>query len=1001
MASTPHPRRFAALLLAAGIALFSIALKESFSAASYDSLHSLAQLGGKNFADDRVVIVYLDLASFLHERQNPADRWPRQFHAQLLDRLTADGARAVVFDMLFDSPSENRAADEAFAVALKNNSHVILAAEHNNKNSHETSATEIWTRTTMLRLPEKKFADAAGWGVASLSLELGDDFVVRRHLPEFGSDQTPSLSLATARFTGATNFSGGEFWVRYYGPAITIPHVSFSEALDVTALPPNFFHDKIVFIGARPIEGFMDARRDEFRSPFHAWSNKEFFMPGVEIHATQLLNLIRGDALKRLANTGENLLLLAVALLFGGGLLWLRPMPATVIAALGAGVFLLLALVGFSANVWFPWLVVCAVQIPAALFGSWLWQFQEWFFTRRKMEAAKRIADAKIREQAALLDKAHDAILVQSLDGKILYTNPSAEKLFGWKFSAANESPSAPAAPPSPLRGARAGVKGQNVVEQSNEISASSDQADPSPSIPLPSDGRGRSDSMPQNFAEIFSADSATAEKARATALRDGEWNGELKLQTRAGNLVIAASRWTLIRDENNQPSALLLINSDITEQKNLEQQFLRTQRMNTIGTLAGGMAHDLNNALAPVLLGAQLLRRKSASEDDRKLLSLIETSANRGADMVRQVLLFARGRGGEFERLELGPLVLELEKMVRETFPKKISVETFVPRDLWPVSGNLTQLHQVLLNLCVNARDAMPDGGKLSFVADNVELSAAEINHLQGRMEPTSATATAPSPLGGERAGVRGKSVVGQPNASTASHDQADPSPSIPLPSEGRGKSVAMSPGKFISLAVSDTGMGMTPAVQAKIFEPFFTTKGEGQGTGIGLATVVRILKSHGGFLRVESAVGQGTTFEVFIPCAPEFAAAAEKVSETLPRGNGELILLADDEQALCELVAAELSEFNYRVVPAANGAAALTLFKQHAAEIRLFITDHSMPVMSGPQAIIEIRKLNPRLPVILASGEGGAENLEGVTELNKPFALAELLQAVSRRLK
>jgi CHASE2 domain-containing sensor protein/nitrogen-specific signal transduction histidine kinase len=708
MATTPNPRprRFAALFLAAGVALLGLALKNNFATASYDALHSLAAPGGKSFSDNRVVIVYLDLASFLHERQNPADRWPRNFHVQLLDRLTAAGARAVVFDILFDSPSENRAADAAFAAALKKNARVILAAEHNNKNSHATSAAENWTRSTMLRLPEKSFADAAaGWGVASLSLEQGDDFVVRRHLPEFGDDHTPSLSLAAARFLGATNFSSGELWVRYYGPAITLPHVSYSEALDAGALPPDFFRDKIVFVGARPIEGFMDAQRDEFRSPFHSWRNKEFFMPGVEVHATQLLNLLRGDALKRLPNFGESILLTAVALLFGGGLLWLRPIPATIIASIGTGFVLMISLAGFSANVWFPWLVVCAVQIPAALFGSWLWQFQEWFFTRRKMEAAKRIADAKIREQAALLDKAHDAILVQSLDGEILYANPSAEKLL--------------------FRSSRR----EEAHFDLSELGGASSR---------------------RLLQEIFSADAAAAAaaQARATVLRDGEWNGELKLQTRSGSLVIVASRWTLIRDENNQPSALLLINSDITEQKNLEQQFLRTQRMNTIGTLAGGMAHDLNNALSPVLLGAQLLRRKSASEDDRKLLSLIESSANRGADMVRQVLLFARGRGREFERLELGPLVKELEKMVRETFPKNISVETFVPRDLWPVQGNPTQLHQVLLNLCVNARDAMPAGGKLSFVVDNVELSAEELAKLHSAFG--SPAISSPSPLEG-----------------------------------------------------------------------------------------------------------------------------------------------------------------------------------------------------------------------------------------------------------
>jgi signal transduction histidine kinase len=173
------------------------------------------------------------------------------------------------------------------------------------------------------------------------------------------------------------------------------------------------------------------------------------------------------------------------------------------------------------------------------------------------------------------------------------------------------------------------------------------------------------------------------AKSARATTLKTGEWKGELRQQTRHGRIVIVASRWTLIRDETGQPKALLMMSTDVTEQKQLEAQFLRTQRMNTIGTLAGGMAHDLNNALAPILMGVQLLRRKSNDDEERDLLQLMETSTHRGADMVRQVLLFARGRGGECERLELGPLFKELEKMVRETFPKHITVESFLPDDL------------------------------------------------------------------------------------------------------------------------------------------------------------------------------------------------------------------------------------------------------------------------------------------------------------------------------
>ena len=403
---TPRPRRLAALLLAAVVALPGVALKENFSPASYDSLHVLASLGQKNFTDRQLVIVYLDLASYLHERQDPAARWSRGLHARLLDRLTADGARAVTFDILFDEPGDAPAQDNAFAAALKKNSRAILAAEHNNKNSHETSANENWARLTVLNPPCDLFARAAaGWGIASLAVD--DDFVVRRHLRPLGAELTGDLSLATARFIGATNFYRADLWVRYYGPALALPHVSYSEALEPGALPPHFFRDKIVFVGARPITGFMDAQRDEFRSPFHSWSHKEFFMPGVEVHATQLLNLVRGDALKRLSSAEENFLLLVIALLFGGGLLWLRPIPATVVAVAGALLALGISLAGFSANVWFPWLVVCAVQLPAALCGSWLWQFQEWFFTRRKMEAAKKIADAKIREQAAQIGRAH------------------------------------------------------------------------------------------------------------------------------------------------------------------------------------------------------------------------------------------------------------------------------------------------------------------------------------------------------------------------------------------------------------------------------------------------------------------------------------------------------------------------------------------------------------------------------------------------------------------
>ncbi len=878
-------RRLAATFIAAAVAFLGCWFKDGFVGTSYDSLHSLSAKWQIPFDDSRVVIIYLDLNSYVHEHLDPGQRWPRKLHAELLNHLTKQGAKAVVFDIVFDSAGGDSSADDAFAQAIRKNGRTILAAEHSNKNSHETSTGEVWTRSLKLLLPNRQFLEAsASWGIASFWVE--DDFLVRRHLPPFGDENTPSLSLAAARFLGVTNkFFADGLWLRYYGPSITIPHVSCSEALDESALPKDFFKDKIVFIGARPVPGFMDARRDEFPSPFHTWSNKEYFMPGVEIHATQFLNLLRGDGLKRPSAFAEDMALVLAAIVLGGVLVWFRPIPATILSVMAAVGILFAALVSFSAGLWWPWMVVVAVQIPAALFGSWLWQFQEWFFTRRKLEASQRIADAKIREQAALLDKAHDAILVQELSGTIVYANPSAEKLYGWRQSDLTH----------------------DAVEQ------------------------------------LFSGGAPAVEKARKSALLEGEWNGELRLQTRSGRPIIVASRWTLIRNQSGIPEALLIISSDITEAKNLEQQFLQTQRMNTIGTLAGGMAHDLNNALAPVLLGTQLLRRKITDEADQKLLSLIESSTHRGADMVRQVLLFARGRDSEMERLELEPILKDMEKIAKETFPRNIQIETFIPADLWTIRGNLTQIHQVLLNLYVNARDAMPEGGKLSCIADNVELSSEEAS-----------------------------SAIGAKS------------------------------GKFVSIMVSDTGTGIPPEIKARIFEPFFTTKGEGKGTGIGLATVNRIIATHGGFLKVESELGLGSSFEMFLPL-PSEATKSENVNsnEPLARGHGELILVAEDEKAFRELMAAELREFGYTVLQAGDGAEAIALFKQNAMAIKLFLSDNSMPAVDGPKAIAEIRKLNPSLPIIFTGDEPSLQGVEKVSFLNKPFTLEDLINTVSRSLK
>ena len=891
-----RPRWIASLFLAAATAVLGLFLlaSDTLAPASYDSLHRLAGSQSQVLADSPVVIVYLDLNSFGLLQQDPARPWSRRLHTQLLRRLSEAGAKAVVFDIVFGGAGPEAAADKEFAAAIRGSSRVVLAGEVSGKNSHATGGFTDWAHASTIAPPFDYFAtNAAGWGVASHMID--DDYVVRRYLAGgFGADKLPSLTWAVGRRLALPGTRDSEAiaranqqGLRYYGPPLAVPHVSYAEALAADGAPEGFFRDKIVFIGARPITGMFQERQDEFRSPFHSWGNKELFMPGVEVHATEMLNLLRNDWLHRVSGGREFLLVLAVALGFGGGLVWLRPVPATFVALAGAGVCFGVITAEFARGVWFPWLIISAAQIPAALGGSVLFYSVEWYRARKRFEAAKRIAEAKIREQAALIDKAHDAILVQDLNGAIRYANPSAEKLYGRNLSGLQSSTAA---------------------------------------------------------SEIFFPDAALAETARATALRDGEWNGELRQQTASGQIVTVASRWTLIRDEAGQPIQLLLINSDITERKLLEQQFLRTQRMNTIGTLAGGMAHDLNNALAPILLGSQLLRRKATDDESRNLLSMMETNTQRGADMVRQVLLFARGRGGELERLELGALIKELEKLVRETFPRSITVEKFVATDLWSVRGNLTQLYQVLLNLCVNARDAMPNGGKLTFAADNVEMSAAE--------------------------------AAGIPDGT---------------------------PGRFVSLVVSDTGTGMPPEVRAKIFEPFFTTKGEGAGTGIGLATVLRIVKGHGGFLRVESELGAGTAFEIFVPCAPTVEPAVKPAPTDLPRGKGEMILLADDEQAIRDLVSAELTSYGYRVLTATNGAEAVALFREHQHEVRLFITDSSMPVLAGAAAIAAVRAIRADLPVILTSGEAEAEAAKphAAVVVNKPFALEDLLSAVQQGLR
>jgi PAS domain S-box-containing protein len=839
-----------------------------------------------------VVLVYLDLQSYLTLHQKPTASWSRALHAQLLSRLTRANARAVVFDIIFDQPGQDIAADMQFAEAIRANGRVILATESDV--SSRAALDEPGARRAERDLPYSLFAEAgAGWGLAKFAID--EDLMVRRYFPGRFSQNEPSLTWATAQFLKlpileTPELKTGSAWLRYYGPPLTIPHVGYNDALDPSAVSDEFFRDKIVFVGARPIVGTFGERRDEFRSPFSSWGSRDVFMPAVEVHATQMLNLVRGDWLHRPSMSAEFWLLIVTAIVFSALFFSFRPLPAAFLAV--AAEFLLLEAVWVafhSHRIWFPWQVIALVQIPGAFIPSVVFRSVEWYRARRRLEAQRREAEAKIREQAALIDKAQDAILVQDLQGRILYANPSAQALYGWSLAEFQQEP---------------------VLRQ------------------------------------LFAPAASKLNEIRRAVMDKGEWVGQLEQATRAGQQRIVQSRWTLIRDEAAAPKSILLINTDITEQKRLEAQFLRTQRMETIGALAGGMAHDLNNALAPILMGIELLGRKIHDEEAHQMLAVMEANTHRGADMVRQILTFSRGREGERERLNVGRLLRELESIVRQTMPKPITITTMVPSDLWPIVGDATQLHQVLLNLCVNARDAMPHGGELTLAADNVELSPDEAKAIANG-----------------------------------------------------------APGSYVMLLVSDTGTGMAPETLKRIFEPFFTTKAPGKGTGLGLATVARIVQNHAGFLSLKSELGAGTTFEAYLPRAegaPSVATTSPDVD--LPAGHGELILLIDDDRSVREMVATSLLEHGYRVVSAANGVEALALLRSQGGEIRLVLADLTLPPIDGADPLDTLQACCNGRPLIVMTGEASAPArsapIGSSLLLRKPFGLEQLLTALARAL-
>ncbi|NJM74530.1 MAG: response regulator [Acaryochloridaceae cyanobacterium RU_4_10] len=494
-----------------------------------------------------------------------------------------------------------------------------------------------------------------------------------------------------------------------------------------------------------------------------------------------------------------------------------------------------------------------------------------------------------IREQATLIDISPDAIFVRDLNCHILFWNKGAEQIYGW-------------------------TSDEIVGKDSCEL--------------------------------LIKPPSSQLDIPRRAVLSVGEWQGELTKVTKSGQKIIVFSRWILMRDEAGEPKSILTVEIDVTAQKQLEQQFLRTQRLESLGTLASGIAHDLNNILTPILGTAQLLpvTLPSLDEQNRKLLQLLSDSASRGSNLVNQILFFAKGTEGKRITLQVAHLLREVRQLVSQTFPKSIDIQIYIPEELWMITGDATQLHQVLMNLCLNARDAMPDGGVLSLSTENlwIDEQYAQIE-IEAKVGP------------------------------------------------------------YLVITISDTGTGIPKNILDRIFDPFFTTKEPSKGTGLGLSTVIGIVKSYGGFVKISSKVGEGTQFKVFLP-------AAETTNMSPPEdcppvlGNGEAILVVDDETPILTISKETLQIYNYRVLTANNGIDAIAQYAQHQDDISLVLMDMMMPEMGGETTIRTLQLMNPQVKIIASSGivsnKELAEAVGAKAFLSKPFTSDDLLNTLHRVL-
>jgi two-component system, cell cycle sensor histidine kinase and response regulator CckA len=490
----------------------------------------------------------------------------------------------------------------------------------------------------------------------------------------------------------------------------------------------------------------------------------------------------------------------------------------------------------------------------------------------------------------SLFEFVPDALIMADAAGRIVLANPQATSMFGWS--------------------------NDELIGQMIELL-------------IPEAARTGHVTLRANYQQSPQARPMGSNKSDLTALRrDGtEMQVEISLgpiETSAGKLIIAAIR-------------------NVTSRKTSERNALRSQRLESLGTMASGIAHDLNNTFQPILMVLEMLRA-DYPEKVTEFLTIAEQSARRGSEMVLQLLTFAKGSKGSRILIEPRHLLKEIEKIVRNTFSKSIQLRVNYQEDPGTLLGDPTQLHQVLLNLCVNARDAMADGGTLTIAVDTLECDTTFVEFFSDAV-----------------------------------------------------------PGTYIRIRISDTGCGIPPELIDRIFEPFFTTKPPEMGTGLGLSAAIGIIRAHGGFLRVRSEVGTGSQFELYLPKVAGQSQSEETTTELTFHGGGELCLVVDDEQGVRDMLKIVLQKLELRVITAVDGSEALIRIGEYGEEIKFVLTDVNMPVIDGLALARSLRKILPQARIIAITGVASDQRLTELKSLGvdgtiiKPFNRRKLIGALN----